>query len=101
MKKKDMKKFAEASQAFVNEIQMERNEITEDWLHKEIQCNVCHDVAGVLIDPHRWGMYMKGKLVQDVWPEAGPVYREQMIGLRSGYHVCDLCWDSMGNDYED
>lgn len=80
---------------------MERNEITEDWLHKEIKCNVCNDVAGVLVDPHRWDIYMKGKLVQDVWPEAGPVYREQMIGLRSGYHVCDLCWDSMGNDYED
>ena len=101
MRKKDMKKFAEASQAFVNEIQMDRNLITEGWDQRHITCNVCNTKQDVLVDPARWATYMQGALVQDVWPEADAVYREQMIGLRSGYHVCDDCWGSMGDDYDD
>jgi len=78
---------------------MERNEITEDWLRKEISCNVCKGVEVVLVDPHRWEAYKGGSMVQEVWPEASPAYREQMIGLRSGYHVCDTCWGpSLGGD---
>ena len=47
-----------------------------------------HDV---LIDPAKWKEYMQGRLVQDVWSEASAMYREQMIGVRSGYHICDDC----------
>ena len=71
---------------------MNRNEITEGWLQCEVTCNVCKDVQSVLIDPHRWESYKNGGMVQEVWPESTPAYREQIIGLRSGYHVCDPCW---------
>tara|TARA_R100000329_G_scaffold145867_1_gene131894 strand:+ start:5026 stop:5292 length:267 start_codon:yes stop_codon:yes gene_type:complete len=81
---------------------MERNEITEDWLYKEVQCNSCYTVSGVLIDPYRWDIYTSKEwvaLVQDVWPEATLAYREQIIGIRSGHHICDSCWSSVGEDF--
>ena len=36
---------------------MNRNEITEGWLQREVTCNVCKDVQSVLIDPYRWESY--------------------------------------------
>ena len=71
----------------------ERNTITELWDDRNIKCNVCKAEQSVLVDPDRWVAYMKGGLVQEVWPEASPAYREQIIGMRSGYHVCDPCWN--------
>lgn len=78
---------------------MERNAITQDWDEKQVECNMCKAETVVLVDPHRWSTYTKGALVQDVWPEATPAYREQIIGIRSGYHVCDNCWSSVGEDF--
>jgi len=72
---------------------MNKNETTEGWLQREVTCNVCKDVQSVLIDPYRWESYTAGRrAIQNVWPEKTAAYREQIIGLRSGYHVCDSCW---------
>tara|TARA_R100000963_G_C4616629_1_gene85382 strand:- start:466 stop:765 length:300 start_codon:yes stop_codon:yes gene_type:complete len=47
--------------------------------------------------------YLRGALVQEVWPNATPVYREQMIGLRNGgnHYLCGTCWDDLFRDDED
>ena len=47
--------------------------------------------------------YLRGALVQEVWPEATPAYREQMIGLRNGGHHyhCDTCWSDLLGDDDD
>ena len=78
-----------------------RNVITESWHEAPVTCNLCGARETVLIDPDRWDKYIKGGLVQDVWPEASPAYREQIIGIRSGYHVCNNCWGSVGDEFEE
>ena len=78
-----------------------RNIITDSWDEKHISCNVCRSVESITIDPDRWDKYIKGGLVQDVWPEASPAYREQIIGIRSGYLVCNNCWGSVGDEFEE
>ena len=79
----------------------EQNIITNSWDKKHISCNVCRSVEAVMVDPDRWDKYITGGLVQDVWPEATPAYREQIIGLRSGYHVCNDCWHSVGWEFDE
>ena len=69
----------------------QRNLITEDWLEVKLVCNNCKSEHDVLIDPVKWAEYANGGYVQDVWSEASKAYREQMIGVRSGYHICDDC----------
>ena len=61
----------------------------------QLGCNVCGDVQTVGVCTVRKDQYLMGALVQDVFPEPefSAEYREQIIGLRSGYHVCENCWD--------
>ena len=74
---------------------VKRNLVTQDWSQVTLVCNNCASKHVVLVDPYKWAEYIKGGYVQDVWSEASPAYREQMIGIRSGYHICDDCgfWD--------
>ena len=68
------------------------NPITENWIKKTITCSTCKKKDTVEYDPHRWMKYMSGQMVQNVWPEAPADYREKLIGVRSGFYICDTCW---------
>ncbi len=63
----------------------------------QLPCNVCAETEWVSVREELVDRYLRGDLVQDVFPEPefDSAYREQMIGLRSGYHVCNNCWSSV------
>ena len=62
-----------------------------------LACNVCAVAQTVRVCTVRKDKYLQGIAVQEAFPEPefNSAYREQIIGLRSGYHVCDDCWDSV------
>jgi len=68
-----------------------------------LRCNACIGVDQVFVDNDRWHKYTVGRaLVQDAFPEPefDSAYREQMIGIRTGYHVCNDCWDTVLKEEE-
>jgi hypothetical protein len=62
-----------------------------------LTCNVCSTSQTVRVCTVRKDKYLRGAMVQEVFPEPefDSAYREQLIGLRSGWHVCDNCWDEV------
>ena len=69
--------FESDKQAALAEIRAKkRNIITQDWDEVKLVCRNCGRMHDVLIDPAKWKEYMEGRLVQDVWSEASPAYRE-------------------------
>ena len=68
-----------------------------------LTCNVCAGVRTVRVCTVRKDKYLHGLMVQEAFPEPefNSAYREQIIGLRSGYHVCDDCWHTLGEDEDD
>jgi hypothetical protein len=46
----------------------------------------------VTVDLDDYQLYLKGELVQNVWPRLSPEEREIIIGV-DGYHLCPECWD--------
>ena len=60
----------------------------------KLPCNVCAESEWVEVDGYLMAQYLRGALVQNVFPapEFSAEYREQIIGIRSGYHVCENCW---------
>ena len=62
-----------------------------------LRCKACQYTHYVTVDARRWNWYQRGANLTEVWPDPvyDSAYREQMIGLRSGYHVCDMCWDEV------
>ena len=68
----------------------------------KLRCNVCAEDEWVSVREELVSKYLRGAMVQDVFPEPefNSAYREQMIGLRSGYHVCDNCWDTVFSEEE-
>ena len=77
---------------------MATNIFKDGWITKSIKCQSCKEDDTVEYDPFRWQQYKGGELVQNVWPEAPASYREKIIGLRSGYYVCDKCWTTQFGD---
>ncbi len=72
---------------------------THNVMIHTLRCNVCGGGQEVFIAKDRWHDYIdRGMLVQDAFPPSlgyDAEYREQMIGIRSGYHVCENCWGSV------
>ena len=76
---------------------------TESHSRYYLGCNSCRSHVEVLVPKDREIQYLHGGLlVQDAFPDSEgftPAYREQIIGIRSGYHICDKCWDeTLGDD---
>ena len=70
----------------------------EGWKTASLKCNGCGVEEKVEYDPERRKRHMRGELVQDVWIEATDAYRSQMIGLRSGFYMCDPCFPKGADD---
>ena len=68
-----------------------------------LTCNVCDETQTVRVCTVRKDKYLHGALVQDAFPEPefDSAYREQIIGLRVGKHVCNNCWDSLFSEDDD
>lgn len=52
----------------------------------------CGNMEEVTVDLDDYQLYLKGELVQNVWPRLSPEEREIIIGV-DGYHLCPECWD--------
>lgn len=57
------------------------------------RCVHCGGHSYVDVDLNEFAAWRNGALIQDVWPEATPEWRETMI---SGTHA--ECWESMFGD---
>ena len=65
-------------------------------LHKrfELTCYACSREKEVWVNQEEWHQYMRGALVQDVWAESSPGFREMMIGARTNMWLCEQCWET-------
>jgi hypothetical protein len=59
-------------------------------------CNISNSVE-VHADDYRNYLY-NNQLVQNVWPDLTTDQREIIIGHSNNYYLCDVCWDSMGEE---
>ena len=68
-----------------------------------LTCNVCDESQIVRVCTVRKDQYLRGAMVQEAFPEPefDSAYREQIIGLRSGHHVCNDCWGDLFSEEED
>ena len=67
----------------------------------QAKCHECGRIDIVEgIKEEAWLRYMKGELVQNVWPELSDDEREVLIGNRVGFHTCSKCWDEIFGEEE-
>jgi hypothetical protein len=60
----------------------------------EVECNDCHHVHTVCVKLEDFDRYInKGDLVQKVWPTYDTWDRELIIGYRTGFYQCKLCFE--------
>ena len=66
---------------------------TSQLLEVFATCDTCGDTETVNVDLKTWQWWMEtGTNVQDVFPDMTPANREVLIGNKSGWHMCDVCW---------
>lgn len=59
-----------------------------------VECNECHQVHTVTVKLEDFDRYInKGDLVQNVWPTYDTWDRELIIGYRTGFYQCKLCFE--------
>ena len=57
----------------------------------EATCLVCQGESYVLAQQNLIDKYQQGALVQDVWPDNSTLYRDIIIGWRTGAYICPMC----------
>ena len=59
-----------------------------------VECNECNHVHTITVKMEDFQRYMsKGDLVQNVWPTFDTWDRELIIGYRTGFYQCKLCFE--------
>jgi len=62
-------------------------------------CNSCRNESYVSVDLATWQSWMnEGTNVQDAFPDMTPAEREVLIGNKSGWHLCNVCWSDLSDD---
>ena len=90
------------------------NHQADSWLVDVFaRCNTCGDEVSVSVDLKTWQEWMKSGEedddgnrtptinVQNAFPDLTPANREVLIGNKSGWHMCDVCWPMLSDDIEE
>ena len=77
---------------------------TSQLLEVFATCDTCGEQSSVNVDLATWQEWMKSGEdddngnptppinVQDAFPDMTPANREVLIGNKSGWHLCNVCW---------
>lgn len=62
-------------------------------------CRSCPTSNSIDVHPDDYRNYLyNNQLVQNVWPDLTPSQREIIMGHSNNFYLCDVCWDSMGEE---
>ena len=65
----------------------------------EAKCGTCGTYDRVGVNSDDYCRYVTTRdLVRDVFPNLTTLEREVVIGSRTGYYVCNECWEAMDSD---
>jgi hypothetical protein len=65
----------------------------------KVDCRTCPTSNSVDVHPDDYRNYLyNNQLVQNVWPDLSPSQREIIMGHSNNFYLCDVCWDSMGDE---